>query len=378
MIRSLLPFLHRHRHHQTLASYSTVTGRCWKKKTKKKRSNQTPPPDPALLSHAISSLPPRFTPSDLSLALSSLPDPRLAPHLLSWAHHHRPRPRPSSLSPLPFLTTIKILGRARLYDDLHSVASLALSLPIPLPEPLLNTIIYYYSESRMLFRALSVYNLMRDSPDPGVLPRPSLRTYNLLLSALLGPDRPSNSYIHHLYMDTLRALFRQMLDASVSPDIITLNFMIRGYVHSLHVNDALRVFHQMVPVYSVEPDGNTYGYLVHGLCAQGRTRNAREMYGEMKEKGFRASERAGNSLVSAMAMGGEALEAVGVMWEVVAMGRRVDGLTARTLVEGLCGEGRVREAEGLAREMWEREVVDGRMYRELVDGIREEYGGSRG
>ncbi|KAJ6804895.1 putative pentatricopeptide repeat-containing protein, mitochondrial [Iris pallida] len=134
MIRSLLPFLLRHRrhhhHHQTLTSYSTVTGRCWKKK--KKHSNQTPPPDPALLSHAISSLPPRFTPSDLSLALSSLPDPRLAPHLLSWAHHHHPRP--SSLSPLPFLTTIKILGRAHLYDDLHSVASLALSLPIPLPE----------------------------------------------------------------------------------------------------------------------------------------------------------------------------------------------------------------------------------------------------
>lgn len=72
-------------------------------------------------------------------------------------------------------------------------------------------------------------------------------------------------------------------------DTSTVNVLIRGYGPSLHLNDALRLFHQMRPLYWCEPDAFTYSYLVHGLSAQGRTRNAWELFDEMCGSGLLGS-----------------------------------------------------------------------------------------
>lgn len=72
-------------------------------------------------------------------------------------------------------------------------------------------------------------------------------------------------------------------------DTSTVNVLIRGYRQSLHLNDALRLFHQMRPLYWCEPDAFTYSYLVHGLSAQGRTRNAWELFDEMCGSGLLGS-----------------------------------------------------------------------------------------
>jgi pentatricopeptide repeat protein len=49
--------------------------------------------------------------------------------------------------------------------------------------------------------------------------------------------------VHYMYMDNVSVLFKQMLKEEIPPDTRTLNVLIRGYVQSLHLNDALRVFH---------------------------------------------------------------------------------------------------------------------------------------
>jgi pentatricopeptide repeat protein len=77
--------------------------------------------------------------------------------------------------------------------------------------------------------------------------------------------------VHYMYMDNVSVLFKQMLKEEIPPDTRTLNVLIRGYVQSLHLNDALRVFHQMRPLYGCEPNTFTYNYLVYGLSAQGHT-----------------------------------------------------------------------------------------------------------
>lgn len=314
------------------------------------------------LDAAISQLPSRFTTDDLSSLISRHPDPHLCFHLFSWATH-QPRFRSD---PSLFLSLIKKLGSARLLPELHSVASLALST-LPPSLPLFNTIIYFFAEARQLSKAVHVYTLMRRSPDPAH--RPNIATFNLLFNALL--SRGANSYINRFYMSTISCLFRQMLDSGVKPDLTALNFLVRGYVLSLHLNDALRVFHQFESEYGVEPDGNTYSYLVHGLCAQGRTRNAMELYGEARGKGMRLSVRAGNSLVSALAMGGEVDEAARVLWEVVKMGKAVEEITLRTAVEGLWRERGPKAAGELVRELWEREVMNARVCRELTNWIED-------
>ncbi|XP_078428284.1 pentatricopeptide repeat-containing protein At2g27800, mitochondrial-like [Wolffia australiana] len=215
----------------------------------------------------------------------------------------------------------------------------------------------------MLSKALHLFDRM---------PRPTLSTYNLLLSALLAPPK-SSSFTHHLHMDAVRRLFRRMLDAGVEPDVVSLNSVIRGYVLALHVNDALRVFHQMGVAYRCLPDGTTYGLLVHGLCAQGRTVNAKELFLEMKSKGFVPCGKVFNSLASALAMAGELDGAVEVLWEMEFSRRRGDFITFRTVLEEMCRRGREREAVGLLKEFREKRLVCERAFRELLSGLEDDF-----
>eukprot|EP00268_Persea_americana_P015162 TRINITY_DN16877_c0_g1_i3.p2 TRINITY_DN16877_c0_g1~~TRINITY_DN16877_c0_g1_i3.p2 ORF type:complete len:153 (+),score=40.54 TRINITY_DN16877_c0_g1_i3:772-1230(+) len=152
-----------------------------------------------------------------------------------------------------------------------------------------------------------------------------------------------------------------MVDDGLEPDVFSLNAMIKGYVLSLHVNDALRIFHQMGAVYKCLPNAFSYDYLVHGLCAQGRSMNAQELYGEMKSKGFVPSRKAYNSLVNCLAIGGEVDEAVWILWEMEEMKQAVDSITYQTVVDALGRQGRVEEAVRLLRQLREKELLDGQM-----------------
>ena len=164
-----------------------------------------------------------------------------------------------------------------------------------------------------------------------------------------------------------------MNDAGVEPDIFILNSMIKGYVLSLHVNDALRVFHQLGVVYQCLPNEQSYNYIVHGLCSQGRTENAKELFLEMKEKGLVPSGKVYGSLVCALAMAGEIDDAVRIIWEMVRMRRMADFVTCRTVIEEMCRRGKVEDALELLREFKEKGLVDGWSFRDLVNEIHDTY-----
>uniref|UniRef100_A0A1D1ZLV5 Pentatricopeptide repeat-containing protein At2g27800, mitochondrial n=1 Tax=Anthurium amnicola TaxID=1678845 RepID=A0A1D1ZLV5_9ARAE len=341
------------------------------RRSRPRRIPPTPPPDPSRLQAFIDQLPPRFTAEDLRRQLDLQRDPALCLHLFHWASH-QPRFRHDGST---YLVAIKKLGAARMYQEMDAVAAQALAADSALSEPLFNTAIYFYTEARMLSKAVNAYKRMRDSP-AAALCRPTLRTYNLLFAALLG--KGTNSYINHMYMDTIRCLFRQMTDAGIEPDVFSLNAVIKGYVLSLHLNDALRVFHQMGVVYRCLPDQYSYSYLVHGLCAQGRTNNAKQLHGEMKGKGFFPSEKAYNSLVCALAMAGEVEEAVAILWEMGERRMSADLITYRTVLDEMCRQGSVRDAMVLLGDLQERGLVDGRTHRKLLYGIQDNYGTETG
>ncbi|XWS73742.1 hypothetical protein CRYUN_Cryun02cG0154800 [Craigia yunnanensis] len=148
--------------------------------------------------------------------------------------------------------------------------------------------------------------------------------------------RGSDSYINHMYMETIRRLFRQMINDGIEPDVFSLNSMIKGYVLSLHVNDALRVIHQM-----------------------GRTNNARELCNEMKKNGFIPSSKSYNFLVNALALAGEVEEAIHYLREMIEMRKSADFITHRKILDEICRRGRVEEAMRLLKELQDKDLVDG-------------------
>lgn len=314
---------------------------------------------------AVSQLLPRFKPEELHNLINLQEDPLVCLELFNWASQ---QPR-FTHDVSTFHVTIKKLGAAKMYDEMDLIVNEVLSIPSFGSEVLYNTMIYFFTEARKLSRAVNVYKHMRSLKKSDC--KPSIRTYNLLFTAFL--SRRSNTYINHMYMATMSMLFKQMVDDGIDPDIFALNSMIKGYVLSLHVNDALRIYHQMDVVYDCSPNSFTFDYLIHGLCSQGRTCNARKICDEMKAKGFVPSSKSYNSLVSSFALEGEVDEAVSYLWEMIGNQRLCDYITYWTVLDECCRQKRCGDAVNLLKKLGEKGLVDRRTHRKLEYELQANY-----
>ncbi|KAK3036843.1 hypothetical protein RJ639_031321 [Escallonia herrerae] len=129
----------------------------------------------------------------------------------------------------------------------------------------------------------------------------------------------------------------------------------------------------MDSVYNCQPNSFSYDYLIHGLCAQGRTNNAREFCKKMKKEGFIPSCKSYNSLVNSFALGGEVEEAVKFLWEMIENRRSVDFITYRTVLEEVCRQWKADDAMNLLKELQENDIVDGFTYRKLLHELEDDY-----
>ncbi|KAL3850764.1 hypothetical protein ACJIZ3_012646 [Penstemon smallii] len=328
-----------------------------KRISKRAKAASKPVLNESLFHKSISQLQSRFTPEELHNVIVLQHDPLVCFELFNWAsQQHRFKHNVCT-----YHITIKKLGAAKMYEEMDNIVNQVLAVPSLGSEALFNTMIYYFTEARKLIRAVNIYKHMRDCRKLDC--RPSIRTYNILFTALL--SRGKNSYINHMYMETIRSLFKQMVDDGVEPDTFCLNSMIKGYVLSLHVNDALRIFHQMEVVYNCQPNSYSYNYLIHGLCAQGRTNNARELCDRMKENGFVPSGKSYNSLVNSLALEGNVDEAVKFLWEMSENQRLADYITYRTVLDEVTRQKRSGDAVRLLDELQKKNLVDGQMHRKL-------------
>ncbi|KAF8111172.1 hypothetical protein N665_0076s0164 [Sinapis alba] len=345
-------------------SYSTTAPTRSLRRRISKRNNPKPILDKSKFQETVSSLPPRFTPEELADAITLQEDPLVCFHLFNWASQ-QPRFKHENCT---YHIAIRKLGAAKMYKEMDDVVNQVLSVGHIGNENLYNSILYYFTKAGKLIRAVNIFRHMTTSKNLEC--RPTIRTYHILFKALLGQG--NNSYTSHMYMETIRSLFRQMVDNGIEPDIFALNCLVKGYVLSLHVNDALRIFHQMSVVYNCQPNSFTYDYLIHGLCAQGRTMNARELLDEMKGKGFVPNGKSYNSLVNALALSGEIDDAVNCLWEMVENGRGVDLITYRTLVAESCRKGKYDEAKRLLDMLREKKLVDRDSYEKLLNVLHKD------
>ncbi|KAK4773076.1 hypothetical protein SAY87_028095 [Trapa incisa] len=334
--------------------------------SRREKASHKPTLNEAEFKQAISQLAPRFSPEDLYNVITFQENPLVCIELFNWAsQQHR-----FQHNECTYHITIKKLGAAKLYEEMDTVVNQVLAVSHIGNEALYNTMIYFFTEASKLVRAVNIFNHMRNSRKVDC--RPSVRTYNILFAAFL--SRGKNFYISHVYMECISGLFKQMVNDGIEPDIFAVNCMIKGYVLSLHVNDALRIFHQMGVVYKCRPNAFSYDYLIHGLCAQARTINARELFGEMKEKGFLPSSKSYNSLVSALALSGEIEDSLSFMWEMIDKQRSGDLITYRTVLDEMCRRKNVKEAMNLLKQLQERDVVDGQTYRKLLYVLEDDFG----
>ncbi|KAM7267143.1 hypothetical protein ACFE04_009309 [Oxalis oulophora] len=332
---------------------------------KREKANRKASFDKTQFQKALSKLPPRFTNEELCNVMALQNDPFVCLALFDWAtHQHRFRHDNAT-----YHVVIKKLGNAKLYDEMDEVVNQVLALRHIGNEALYNTMIYFFTENRKLVRAVNVFTHMRNSRNLEC--KPSIRTYNILLTAL--SSTKNNYYINQMYMENISCLFKQLVNDGIEPDLFSLNTMIKGYVQCLHVEDALRIFHQMDTVYHCAPNSFSYDYLIHGLCCHGRTRNARELCDEMKEKGFTPSDKSYNSIVNSLAINGEIEEAVKYLREMIEKQRLGDFITYKTVLDEICRRGRVEEAIKLLKELKEKDVVNGHDYRKLQFVLEDDY-----
>lgn len=345
--------------------------RAYKKRVNRRiRLASKPVLDEARFNKAKSLLPPRFTADHLHDVIVQEDDPLVCLELFNWASQ-QPRFRHNVNS---YHITIKKLGVAKMYEEMDAVVNQVLAVPHIGSESLYNTMIYYFTEVRKLTRSVVIFKHMKDCKNLEC--RPSIKTYNLLFAAFL--SRRSDTHVNHLYMETMICLFRQLIGDGIEPDIFSLNCMIKGYVMSNHVNDALRIFHQIDVVYNCQPNAASYDCIVHGLCAQGRTRNAKELCKEMRDKGFVLSTKTYNSLVNALSLNGEVEEAVGYLQEMTEKRKMVDFITYRTVLDQLCRQGKRREAKLLLEEFKGKNIVDGPSYKKLLSVLEDDFAYGRG
>ncbi|XP_074319382.1 pentatricopeptide repeat-containing protein At2g27800, mitochondrial [Silene latifolia] len=321
--------------------------------------------DVAQFNKVVSQLPARFTADDLHNVLALENDSFVCLELFNWASkQHR-----FEHSVPTFHKTIQKLGIAGMIEEMYDVVDQVLARPNFGSEALYNTIIYYYTKARKLSRAVTVFKHMKKVENSDC--KPSIKTYNLLFAAFLA--RGQNTYINHMYMGTMVSLFKQMINDGIEPDIFSLNAMIQGYVLSNHVNDALRIFHQMGVVYTTVPDSLTYNHLIYGLCAQSRTNNASELFNRMREKGFDASGKTYNSFVNALALVGEVDKALKYLWEMIGNRKSADFITYNTVLDEFCRKGRAAEALNLLKEFKEKRLVDEVAYNKLLIVLKDDF-----
>ncbi|KAH9626512.1 hypothetical protein KSS87_022139 [Heliosperma pusillum] len=337
-----------------------------KRVNRRLRLARKPVLDVAQFNKAVSQLPARFTADDLQNVLVLENDAFVCLELFNWASkQHR-----FEHSVTTFHKTIQKLGIAGMIEEMYDVVDQLLTRPHFGSEALYNTIIYYYTKARKLSRAVTVFKHMKKVESSDCMP--SIKTYNFLFAAFLARGR--NTYINHMYMGSMECLFKQMINDRIEPDIFSLNAMIHGYVLSNHVNDALRIFHQMGVVYTTVPDALTYDHLIYGLCAQSRTNNASELFNDMREKGFDASGKTYNSLVNALALVGEVDKALKYLWEMTVSRKSVDFITYKTILDEFCRKGRAVEALNLLKEFKEKRLVDEVAYKKLVIILKDDLG----
>ncbi|KAL4350117.1 hypothetical protein AHAS_Ahas10G0109900 [Arachis hypogaea] len=254
----------------------------------------------------INHLKPGFTPFDVHWALQAQLDPDLSLDVFRWTAQQRNYTH----THLTYLTVIKQLIASRRYRQAETLIHEVIAGACEPSVELYNAVIRFCCGRKFLFSlAFDVYKKMLKSEDS----KPTLETYSLLFNSLLRRFNKLN--VCYVYLHSVRSMTKQMKANSVIPDTFVLNMIIKAYSKCLELDEAIKVFREM---------------------------------------GF-------------LSMNRRFEDAIEVLFDMLENSKSPDHLTYKTVLEGLCREGRADEAFDLLDECRKRDVnMNEKMYKALL------------
>ncbi|KAF6162489.1 hypothetical protein GIB67_026327 [Kingdonia uniflora] len=309
----------------------------------------------------ITKLKPGFTPDDVNVALQSQCDPDLALDIFRWAAQQRTYRH----NHITYHTMIQMAINGKRWDSANTLLGEVIAGACEGSVQLYNVMVGYCCSKRTLFaRGFDVYKIMLRSQDC----KPNLETFSMLLKAVLAKFSKMN--VCYVYLHAVRSLHRQMKVSGVIPDVMTLNLIIKAYSLCLEMDGAIRVFREM-GLYGCEPNGNSYSYVAKGLCEKGLVNEGVGYYNEMRDKGLVGASNCYVIVICSLSMERRFEEAIKIMFDMLDNNKAPDPLTYKTVLEGLCREGRGDDAFDLLEEWRNKDrYMSEKTYNNLLNELR--------
>ncbi|TKY64418.1 Pentatricopeptide repeat-containing protein mitochondrial [Spatholobus suberectus] len=339
--------------------------------------------------HPLSTSLTPFRLKHLLLALQN--DPVLSLHLSTWVLHHTP----SSHTLDSRAILLHTLAKHRRFKTTQTLLAQILSshLPSTLFESLLRTFRLCRDSSPLvfdaLFKTLAHTNKLRHATHTYVLMKehgfsPTVESCNAFLSSSLRLRRADIALAFYREMRracvtrvspnvytlnmVIRArcmsgevqkgfeMFQKMRDMGLSPNVVSFNTLISGYCNKGLFGLALRV-KSLMGENGVQPNVVTFNALINGFCKERKLHEANRVFSEMKVANVVPSVVTYNTLLNGYGQVGDSEMGIRVYEEMVRNGVKADILTYNALILGLCKDGKTKKAAGFVRELDKENLV---------------------
>ncbi|XP_073020381.1 uncharacterized protein [Primulina eburnea] len=188
-----------------------------------------------------------------------------------------------------------------------------------------------------------------------------IRIYNIYLRALCHINNPTE----------LLNVLVMMLQSQCTPDVITLNTLIKAFCKMGRISEALQVFGDMTTGKFCAPDGVTFTTLIYELLNVGKVEEAVDFLQKaMNENHFSPGVVTYNAMLRGLFKLGRVSEAMEVFDSMVHCRVAADCITYTIIIDGLCEFFRIDEAKKFWENIvWPSGVHDNFVYASILKGL---------
>ncbi|KAK6923849.1 Pentatricopeptide repeat [Dillenia turbinata] len=216
-----------------------------------------------------------------------------------------------------------------------------------------NILLMSLSRFLMIDEMNAVYLEILDEKIP-----PNIYTFNTMVNAYC---KVGNVVEAQLYVS-------KIMQAGLDPDTFTYTSLILGHCRSNNVDTAYGVF-RVMPTKGCCRNEVSYTNLIHGLCEDGRVDEALRLFKQMPEDNCLPTVRTYTVLVNALCHCGRKSEAFDLFKEMPDKGCEPNVHTYTVLIDSTCKDGELDKARSLFALMSEKGLVPSAVaYNALLDG----------
>ncbi|KAM0028366.1 putative tetratricopeptide-like helical domain superfamily [Helianthus debilis subsp. tardiflorus] len=144
-----------------------------------------------------------------------------------------------------------------------------------------------------------------------------------------------------------------MVAKGIEPDVQIHNVLIDGYIKVRRVEEALRIFKQMVRG-TIKPNVVTYNVLLTGVLQKG---DALDLLQALESNGTELGIKVYNSVIDGLCKSGRMETAYDIYTKLSSKGLKPTVVTYTIMIHGFCKTGQLKKADSLFFEMIENKCA---------------------